>query len=256
MDSYISQKFGNEWSVYPEIIPSHRDQFLEWINPFRLEEFRGKSFLDAGCGIGRNSRWPLEAGASSGYAFDFDERTVQVARNNLKNFPQCEVHFKSIYDLGLRDRFDVVFCIGVIHHLERPREAIESLVAAAKPGGKIIVWVYAREGNRKFLWWFDPFRKLVSSHLPFVFNLWLARLFTLLLKAYLIIPRKNHYLGLLKARTFRHAEAMVLDQLIPSIAQYWTRDEVLKLVDVPGTSVESIVHTNNMSWTVILKKSA
>ena len=86
-------KFGYEWDRYREVIPLHRRQFEGWIQPVPLSFFKGKRFLDAGCGIGRNSLWALEAGAASGYAFDYDERTVDVARRNLAAWPNCEVGF-------------------------------------------------------------------------------------------------------------------------------------------------------------------
>ncbi len=253
-DSYISKKFGYEWSIYPEIIPSHRDQFSGWISPFTLEAFKGKRFLDAGCGIGRNSLWPLEAGATSAYVFDFDQKTVQVAKNNLKNFPHCQVGFDSIYDVRFVNEFDIAFCIGVIHHLERPKEAVKKLLETVKPNGHLILWVYAREGNERFLLWFDPLRKFVTSHLPVWANLWMARGFTLLLKTYLLFPHRKRYLNLLKTRSFRHMEALVFDQLIPSIAHYWTRHEVLQLADGLPVEVEHLTHTNQLSWTLILKK--
>jgi len=87
------KKFGYEWNIYREVIPLHEKQFEGWIAPLPISFFRGKSFLDAGCGIGRNSLWALEAGAASGFVFDYDERTVAVARENLKGFPNCQVKY-------------------------------------------------------------------------------------------------------------------------------------------------------------------
>jgi 2-polyprenyl-3-methyl-5-hydroxy-6-metoxy-1,4-benzoquinol methylase len=254
MDTFISKKFGYEWDLYREIIPLHKDQFEGWISPLPIEFFKGKRFLDAGCGIGRNSVWPLEAGAASCYAFDFDERTVNVAKTNLARFPNCEVGLGSIYDLKFKNEFDVAFCIGVIHHLERPREALTKLIETVKPGGHLIVWVYAREGNRLFLSWFDPLRKFLTSHLSFRLNVWIARFFTVLLRAYLLLPLRSPYLGHLRKRTFRHVEAMVCDQLIPPIAHYWTQDQILDLVKNLGAEVVHLTHTNKISWTLVLKK--
>src|SRR5436309_15661875 len=100
MDVGTQHQFGYEWAAYPEIVAQHREQFRRWIAPFREEDFKGKRFLDAGCGIGRNSFWAMSAGAASGIAFDYDERTVAAARKNLAGFPDCEVRFQSIYDLA------------------------------------------------------------------------------------------------------------------------------------------------------------
>jgi SAM-dependent methyltransferase len=246
--------FGYEWAIYREIIPLHKKQFLGWISPLELSFFKGKSFMDAGCGIGRNSLWPLEAGAASGYAFDFDERTVAVARENLKDHPNCRVAYQSIYDLESEDEFDVAYCIGVVHHLRDPRKAVERLARAVKPGGTLILWVYAHEGNEAYLLWFNPLRKLVTSRIPLRMTLYISRVLTAFLKLYLLLPHKNEYLKRLKERTYRHTEAMVFDQLIPEIAHYWRKEEVLGLVDGLQLDVASLTHTDGISWTLVAQK--
>jgi SAM-dependent methyltransferase len=248
-------QFGYEWDKYPEIVPMYREQFRRWISPFREEDFKGKRFIDAGCGIGRNSFWALSAGAASGIAFDYDSRTVAVARRNLAAFPNCEVRFQSIYDLDENATVDIAFSIGVVHHLAEPRKAVENLVKALVPGGTLILWLYAREGNEFFLSVIDPFRKLVTSRLPPFATRWIAFCMTVVLKMYLALPHKRPYETLIRQHSFRQLEAIVFDQLIPSIAHYWTADEVRALVaDLPLANI-TLSHTNDMSWTVIAVKT-
>ena len=254
MTGGTEKKFGWEWDFYREIIPLHERQFVQWIHPVPLSAFRGKRFLDAGCGIGRNSLWALKAGAASAYAFDYDERTVGVARENLKGFPGCEVGFESIYDLNRREEFDIVFCIGVLHHLAHPRRAVENLVRALKPGGQLILWVYAREGNERYLAWVDPLRRHVTSRIHPALTRGVAVGMTALLKAYLLLPHRNSYLVELRERSFRHVEAMVFDQLLPHIAHYWRREEVLELVEGLPLEETRMTHTHGVSWTLVARK--
>ncbi|HVX75777.1 MAG TPA: class I SAM-dependent methyltransferase [Bradyrhizobium sp.] len=243
-------QFGYEWAAYPEIVPLYKEQFRRWLGPFPLEGFKGKRFLDGGCGIGRNSFWALSEGAQSGIAIDYDDRTVAVARKNLATFPNCDVRFQSIYDFDEIAVVDVAFSIGVIHHLADPRKALERLVNAIVPGGTLIVWLYAREGNELFLSVIDPLRKLVTSRLPNFVTHWIAFCLTVLLKGYLALPHKRPYELLLRGHSFRQLEAIVLDQLIPSIAHYWTADEIRALIsDLPLSNV-TLTHTNKMSWTL------
>jgi SAM-dependent methyltransferase len=248
-------QFGYEWAAYPEIVAQHREQFQRWIAPFREEDFKGKRFLDAGCGMGRNSFWALSAGAESGIAIDYDERTVAAARKNLAGFPNCEVRFQSIYDLAENATVDIAFSIGVIHHLAEPRKAVENMVQALKPGGTLILWVYGREGNEFYLSVIDPFRKFVTSRLPHFMTRWIAAGMTVALKAYLALPHKRAYELLLRKHSFRQLELIVLDQLIPTIAHYWTADEVRQLVAGLPLADDVLSHTNGMSWTFVAKKA-
>ncbi|HEY9721558.1 MAG TPA: class I SAM-dependent methyltransferase [Oscillatoriaceae cyanobacterium] len=247
-------EFGNEWDWYREILPMHEEQFRRWIQPLTPEFFAGKSFLDVGCGVGRNSYWPLKAGASRCLAIDYDERTVAVAKTNLASFENAEVRFQSVYELDLQNELDIAFSIGVIHHLADPRQAVERMVTALKPGGSLILWLYGHEGNERYLAVIDPLRRYVTNKLPPPATRWLARAMTVVLRGYLQLPHRKPYLQLLRQMTFRHLEAIVFDQLIPSIAHYWRKDEVEQLIaGLPLTNVR-LTHTNGMSWTVVADK--
>src|SRR3989344_6130476 len=140
-------RFGYEWSKFDRIIPQYELQFLKWVCPLKVNDFKGKKLLDAGCGIGRNSYWPIKYGAKKVVAIDYDPRTVEVAKNNLSAFKQSEVLFDSIYNLKYNNEFDISFSIGVIHHLEYPRKAVQSLVNATKKNCIVLIWVYGYEGN-------------------------------------------------------------------------------------------------------------
>ncbi len=254
MTTGTQHQFGYEWNIYRDILPIHKEQFCRWIAPVQLDFFQGKTFLDAGCGIGRNSYWPLLTGAQSSYAFDYDERTVAVAKQNLNRFPQTTVALQSIYEITFENEFDIVFCIGVLHHLADPRRAIENLVRAVKPGGTLILWIYAYEGNERFLKWVNPVRFAITSRLPLPLTRLLSKILTALLKIWLLFPQQKEYFKLLQQMSFRHIEAIVFDQLLPTIANYWKREEVLQLVANLPLSNLRLQHTNGMSWTVVAEK--
>src|SRR5256885_16845413 len=111
-------RFGYEWDRYTDILPEYEAQFRGWTAHIPPEEWRGKTFLDVGCGMGRNSYWPLHYDAAAGVAIDVDPRSLASARRTLAKFPNATVQAMSAYDIGHRHRFDILFSIRGIHHLE------------------------------------------------------------------------------------------------------------------------------------------
>ncbi|MEK7598920.1 MAG: class I SAM-dependent methyltransferase [Patescibacteria group bacterium] len=250
------ERFGYEWSRYKKILPEHEGQFLKWVFPLVPEDFKGKRVLDAGCGMGRNSFWPLKYGVSEAVAFDFDQRSVQAARRNLSAFPHARVLYQSVYDADFENEFDIVFSIGVIHHLENPREAVRRMVRAAKSGGAVLIWVYGYEGNEWIVKFVSPARRLITSRLPPAFlnflTYFLSAPFFALVK---ILPFKNPYLRQLKNFGFNHIHSIIFDQLLPRVANYYKKEEAFGLMDGFGLKDIEIYRKNKNSWTVLGRKT-
>ena len=134
-------RFGHSWNIFNEILPVHEQQFKRWTICVDEAAWQSRTFLDVGCGIGRNSYWPFTYGAKSSLCIDIDERTLSAARQNLAPYDGATVENRSAYDIGETDRFDIAFSIGVIHHLDDPGAAVGVMVKATKPGGKVLVWL-------------------------------------------------------------------------------------------------------------------
>jgi len=244
-------RFGYSWDRYSEVLPEHEEQFLRWTAPLGRENWRGLRFLDAGCGIGRNSYWPMTYGATGGVALDVDDRTLARARSNLAKFPAVEVRRQSIYDIAEENVFDLAFSIGVIHHLEFPERAVARMARAVKPGGQVLVWLYGRENNGWIIHLFNPVRTALFSRLPLglVHALSWPLTATLWLMLRLGLQRLE-YFRLIRAFSFDHLRAIVFDHMIPRIALYYTRDEAIALLRNAGLESVEAVWVNEMSWSV------
>lgn len=249
-----TDRFGMEWHRYSELRPAYRAQFLGWITPLTLVDFRDKTVLDAGCGMGRNSYWIAEADARRVVACDIDERTLAAAQRTLARFANAEVVSCSIYTLPWRDLFDIVLSIGVIHHLEDPRRAVANLVAAAKPSGTVLLWVYGYEGNETLLRVLRPARVITSRLPPSVTH---AVTYAFSVPLFLILrlwPTRHPYFRHARSWAFRHLHTVMFDQLLPRIAQYWTEAEVQALfAGLPVTDVRT-TRVNENSWSVIAQR--
>ena len=245
------ERFGHSWDIFDEILPIHEEQFLRWSTGLKKSDWQGKSFLDVGCGIGRNSYWPLTYGAVSSLSIDLDPRTLAAARKNLDMFNHAIVEKRSAYDISAHEEFDIAFSIGVIHHLEAPDLAISEMKKALKPGGKLFVWLYGYENNEWLVRFFNPIRKFFFSKMPLPLVYTLAYPLTGSLWLFLKMGLgRTEYLKLIRTFSFRHLRAIVYDHMIPRIANYYTKDQAVQLLE-NAKLIDIQVHwVNEMSWTV------
>jgi SAM-dependent methyltransferase len=172
-----------QWSTFAD---DERSLFDEWIAPATIEDFTGKDVLEGGCGGGQHTSFVAPT-AKSVTAVDLNTTDIAKTRNSdARNITFVEG------DLALVDldrQFDVVFCIGVIHHTDDPDLTFENLYRHLAPGGKMIVWAYSAEGNALVQFGVEPLRKLFFSHLPKPALVLLARFIT----AGLYIPVHSIY---------------------------------------------------------------
>jgi 2-polyprenyl-3-methyl-5-hydroxy-6-metoxy-1,4-benzoquinol methylase len=250
-------RFGYEWRTYSTILPESRGQLEQWLGSTGLASFRGLAVLDVGCGMGRNPYWYLQAGAASVLAVDIDDGSLAAARANLAPFPNATVMRASAYELdpARHGTFDRVTCIGVLHHLEDPAEALRHLWACVRPGGDLVLWCYGREGNRLLLPFIQTLRA-IGSRAPIGVSHALARSITVAAWPVIrLVPWRTAYYRRLRELSFRNVESIVFDQMLPQIAHYWTREDMTGLVGaLPGGAAHVELVQDN-SWHVRVAKA-
>lgn len=205
--------------------------------------------MDVGCGMGRNSYWPMKYGAAQGHGLDLDERSLASARANLAPFANCEVLPRSAYDVPWTEELDIAFSIGVIHHLDFPERALAEMTRSVKPGGQVAIWVYGWENNVWLIWALNPMRKLLFSRMPIAIVHHLSLYPTPVLRLFLRMGlTPNKYFGLLRDFSFSHPRSIVFDQMLAKIANYWRKDEVETLMREAGLKDIELARVNEMSW--------
>lgn len=250
------ERFGYEWGEYDELSATYEEQFRRWLPFYTPDDWAGKSFLDVGCGMGRNSYWPMSYGAKSAVAIDVDDRSLTAAGKTLAPFETIDVVKRSAYEADASGAFDIVFWIGVIHHLEWPEKALAAMARAAKPAGDVAIWVYGRENNGWLLWMLNPTRRLLFSKLPISWVHGLSVIPTAVLWLALRCGLSRiAYFRLIRTFSYRHLRSIVFDQMLPRIANYWRKDEVEALMHNAGLTGIELEWVNEMSWAARGRKS-
>lgn len=247
------ERFGYSWATYNQVLPESKQQLERWLGSTPLKSFSGKRVLDVGCGMGRNPYWFLMSGASEVVACDIAESSLEQARRNLSGFPNARVERCSAYDLDF-GTFDRVTCIGVLHHLGEPQRALERMWASVAPGGELHLWCYAREGN-EFILPLILAAKGVGARLPIVWTHRIAKVLALLLwPIFRVFPFRTEYYRRLRELSFSNVEHIIFDQMLPSIANYWTRQDMLALLQPLGGEIY-LEFVQGNSWHACVRKT-
>lgn len=116
-----------------------------------LDELKGKSFFDAGCGTG-DVTWAFRRildPTTHLFAIDISPTSISVARQAYDS-PSLRPIFSvgSLLDLGVADQsVDFVLCSGVLVAVPDPDRAFKELVRILQPGGYIVIILYHRYGR-------------------------------------------------------------------------------------------------------------
>ena len=124
--------FGWQWQHFAEFHPEFEEQFLDWLDPIDRAFFAGKRVLDAGCGTGRHAHLAAQFGAREVVALDLSG-AVEAARVNLRELDNVHVLQGDLLRLPIRPTdggggFDLIYAIGVLHHLPDPYAGFRALL--------------------------------------------------------------------------------------------------------------------------------
>ena len=265
-DDATASAFATSWNnVRPGSVYT-RDQFLDWIAPLTPANLKGASVLELGYGNGSLLVHVAGCGPARLVGVELGD-TAPVARTNvaaagvepeLIQGDLCEV------DAG---RFDVVYCIGVLHHLKDPERGVLSVLRHTRPGGRFHAWVYGREGNGIVILLVDPLRK-IASRLPWWFTKYAVA--APLVAPYFLWAKISEaaasvssgmrgllshlpladYTRWIAKREFWFFHHVAFDQLVTPQTTYFSENEVRAFLRDPRIDPESIyvIPRNGNSW--------
>jgi SAM-dependent methyltransferase len=107
--------------------------------------------LDAGCGSGVGTEYLVHLNSQAQViGIDLSAGTLEVAKERCKRSgaDRVEFHHLSLYDVEqLPGEFDLINCVGVLHHLPDPIRGIQALAKKLAPGGLMHIFVYGELGR-------------------------------------------------------------------------------------------------------------
>lgn len=141
------ESFGYEWNTFDDVREEDAEFARVYFRDLDFDALAGRSGLDAGCGKGRYTRF-LAPHLATLVALD-GSSAVEAAARNLASFDNTAVVRADLRSCPFRPAsFGFVSCLGVLHHLEDPRDGLRRLVELLGPGGVLLVYLYSRaEGS-------------------------------------------------------------------------------------------------------------
>lgn len=127
----------------------------------------GLTVLDVGCGTGAITRGIAEAVAPSGSVVGTDVHAglIEQARGAHGDISGLSFEVGDVYNLRFHNMFDIVTAARVLQWLASPLSALRSMIAVAKPGGRVMVLDYNHE---KIAWKPDPPRSMQEFYAVFL----------------------------------------------------------------------------------------
>jgi SAM-dependent methyltransferase len=169
-DQRTADAFASSWNNLPQGSVYTPAQVADWFAPLGPADVRGKRVLEMGCGnaslMVHVARW--EPAQLDG--IDLGD-SVESARRNMAESGAQRWSVERADLVAFRGAgYELVYSIGVLHHLDDPAAGFASVLRNTAPGGRFHCWVYAREGNAVVIALVDPLRRF-ASRLPW----WLTK---------------------------------------------------------------------------------
>lgn len=158
--------FGANWADYieknlsDERVEISRRHLLSFL---KLDNLKGKTFLDIGCGSGLHSLAAWRSGADQVVSFDYDENSVATTRKlyELSGSPKnWKIMQGSVLDkqfMASLPQSDIVYSWGVLHHTGSMWEAVKNAAGGLHKTSVFYIALYSKEAyvSPPYEYWLD-----------------------------------------------------------------------------------------------------
>ncbi|WP_371505061.1 class I SAM-dependent methyltransferase [Nitrosopumilus adriaticus] len=148
------------YKEYPYPSPSTQtnqtNELLNLLRIFELEnktQFKNQKFLDAGSGSGHRITNVAQFYKNCNFVgIDISDTSLKIAKslktkNSIRNIQFKKFNLmKSTSTLGT---FDLILCMGVLHHLSNPKQGLQNILDSLKKDGMLFLYLYGKLGGHK-----------------------------------------------------------------------------------------------------------
>jgi SAM-dependent methyltransferase len=155
-DDGYARSFGFQWGIHAQTqLDSSMGQEISRRRLFETtnwsDDLSGQTMLEAGSGAGRFTEVLVKTGAAL-ISFDLSSAVESNYKSNGGSENLLIVQ-ASIFDIPVRPRsMDKVICLGVLQHTPDPKRAFLCLANCVRPGGELVVDVYAARLRSLLSW--------------------------------------------------------------------------------------------------------
>jgi SAM-dependent methyltransferase len=107
--------------------------------------------LDAGCGTGNTSvALARRFKDVDFFGFDNSRTSVEKAISLAKQNGLSNINFRKwnlMHPFPFKYQFDIIFCLGVLHHTADMKKGLIHLHNSLKKNGELYLWIYGRHGR-------------------------------------------------------------------------------------------------------------
>ena len=254
--------FDNQWKLQGDLNDDYwcsDEILLDQLNPiFMIQDVENNTIADIGAGTGRVVRTFLKYNPKKIYAIEPSDIGIKKISNYFKEDKKIEIIQSDGIKFKTPELCDIIFSLGVVHHIKNPTDVFMNIKKNLKPGGKIVLWVYGYENNQIYIFIY----KLLSfftKRLPDKVVLLIASLLNMILVPYLFLckyfnlPCKKYFINVFSKCGWQKRKDMIFDQLNPAYAKYYKKNEIEKELLDAGFNKLQFHHRHGYSWIVVGK---
>ncbi len=100
-----------------------------------IEQFKGKTIIDFGCGFGDEVIHMAQLGAKRVYGIDNRPEILEIGREKAQ---KTGLESRCIFDTKPPEKADIIVSIDAFEHFEKPAEILEVMHSLLKPDGFLV----------------------------------------------------------------------------------------------------------------------